>query len=663
MTLITYSDKTPLRFGVGALYLLIMKTLHIDIETYSEVDLLGSGLYRYAIGKEFALLLFAYAIDGGEVKVIDVANGEKIPEEIISALFDDSVTKVAHNATFERICLSRYFARSMSADAWRCTMAQASRMGLPLSLCEASKALGCDEIKDERGKMLIKIFCVPQKPNAGNGMRTRITSADAPGMWAQFKDYCAQDVRVEMAIDKATVVGRACGAFEQSIYELDARINDYGVMIDREFAEACVRLDGNIRERLLGEAKRITGLDNPMSPQQLTQWLATRGIKTYSLNAARVEEIMQRTRDIDVLRVLAIRQQLSKISTSKYNTMLAVMGDDDRARGLFQYYGTHTGRWAGRLIQMHNLPRTGDIDIPTARIAVKNWDIDAVEMEFGNVTEVLSQLVRTAFIAPRGKMLVVCDYSAIEARVLSWLAGESWRLDVFRTHGKIYEATAAKLYNVGIDDIKPKDKRRDHGKVAELALGYQGGVNALMSMGADKVGLSYGQIVDTVNAWRNANPNIVKLWTKASDAVVYCARYREVASITDNITCEMYGDTMYIALPSGRYIAYPGITYDKEGVSYEDNDRKRSKVRLYGGKIIENIVQGIARDCLAEAMLRIDAQGYRIVGHVHDEVIVEVDADDTKAPDVIKSIFDQAPAWANGLPLRGEGFTTQYYRK
>jgi DNA polymerase len=663
MTMIIYSDKTPLRFSVGALYLLIMKTLHIDIETYSEVDLLESGLYRYASGKEFALLLFAYAIDGGEVKVIDVANGEKIPEEIISALFDDSVTKVAHNATFERICLSRYFARSMSADAWRCTMAQASRMGLPVSLCEAAKALGVDQLKDENGKRLINIFCVPQKPSKSNGMRTRITPDIAPIMWQQFKDYCAQDVRVEMAIDKATVVGRACGAFEQSIYELDARINDYGVMIDREFAEACVRLDGNIRERLLGEAKRITGLDNPMSPQQLTKWLATRGIKTYSLNAARIEEIMQRTRDIDVLRVLAIRQQLSKISTSKYNTMLAVMGDDDRARGLFQYYGTHTGRWAGRLVQMHNLPRTGDIDIPTARIAVKNWDIDAVEIEFGNVTEVLSQLIRTAFIAPRGKMLVVCDYSAIEARVLSWLACERWRIDVFRTHGKIYEATAAKLYNVSIEDIKTKDKRRDHGKVAELALGYQGGVNALTAMGADKVGLSYGQLVDTVNAWRNANPNIVKMWTKAIDVVVYCARYREVASIADNITCEMYGDTMYIALPSGRYIAYPGITYDKEGVSYEDNDRKRTKVRLYGGKIVENIVQGIARDCLAEAMLRIDAQGYRIVGHVHDEVIVEVDAEDTEAPEIIKSIFDQAPAWAPGLPLRGEGFTTQYYRK
>lgn len=640
-----------------------MKTLYIDIETYSEVNLLDSGLYRYASGKEFAILLFAYSIDGADVQVVDIAQGERIPEDVESALFDDSVVKVAHHANFERVCLSRYFARAIPASAWRCTLAQCARMGLPVSLCEAAKALGVDQLKDENGKRLINIFCVPQKPSKANGMRTRITPDMAPTMWQQFKDYCAQDVRSEMAIDKATVVGRACGEFEQSIYELDTRINDYGVMIDREFAEACVRLDGNVRERLLAEAKRITKLDNPMSPQQLTEWLATRGIKTYSLNAARVEEIMQRTRDIDVLRVLAIRQQLSKISTSKYNTMLAVMGDDDRARGLFQYYVTHTGRWAGRLIQMHNLPRTGDIDIPTARMAVKNWDVDAVELEFGNVTEVLSQLIRTAFIAPRGKMLVVCDYSAIEARVLSWLAGESWRMDVFRTHGKIYEATAAKLYNVSIDDIKPKDKRRDHGKVAELALGYQGGVNALMAMGADKVGLSYGQLVDTVNAWRNANPNIVKLWAEANASVVYCARYREVTSIVDGYTCEMYGDTMYIALPSGRYIAYPGITHDKEGVSYEDNDRKRTKVHLYGGKIVENIVQGIARDCLAEAMLRIDAQGYRIVGHVHDEVIVEVDADDTEAPDIIKSIFDQAPAWAPCLPLRGEGFTTQYYRK
>lgn len=658
--MIIYSDKTPLRFGVGALYLLIMKTLHIDIETYSEVDLLESGLYRYASGKEFALLLFAYAIDGGEVKVIDVANGEKIPDEITSALFDDGVTKVAHNATFERICLSRYFARSMSADAWRCTMAQASRMGLPLSLCEASKALGCDEIKDERGKMLIKIFCVPQKPTAGNGMRTRITSADAPGMWAQFKEYCAQDVRSEMAIDKATIIGRACSEFENEIYKLDARINDRGIKIDRDFVESAVRLDGDVRERLLNEAKRITQLDNPMSTQQLTNWLALRGVKTTSLNAQRIDEIIARSRDIDVLRVLSIRKQLGKISTSKYNTMLAVMGEDNRARGLFFYYGTRTGRWAGRLVQMHNLPRNGNIDILNARKAVMCGDVDAVELEHGNVTDVLSQLVRTAFVAPEGKMLVVLDFSAIEARVLAWLAGENWRLDVFRTHGKIYEATAAKLYGVNIEDIKPNDIRRKHGKVAELALGYQGGVSALQAMCGSDITLTYEQAVDTVKTWRNNNREIVKLWKSAEEAITYTVRYGEITRI-NNISVEVINGTLYITLPSGRYIAYPGVSIESGKVSYLDDDRKRTRVQLYGGKIIENIVQAIARDCLADALLRIDRAGFAIVGHVHDEVIVEID--DENAADEIKKIFDTAPEWASDMPLRSEGFISQYYRK
>ena len=660
MTMIIYSDKTPLRFGVGALYLLIMKTLHIDIETYSEVDLLESGLYRYASGKEFALLLFAYAIDGGEVKVIDVANGEKIPDEITSALFDDGVTKVAHNATFERICLSRYFARSMSADAWRCTMAQASRMGLPLSLCEASKALGCDEIKDERGKMLIKIFCVPQKPTAGNGMRTRITSSDAPGMWAQFKEYCAQDVRSEMAIDKATIIGRACSTFENEIYKLDARINDRGIKIDRDFVESAVRLDGDVRERLLNEAKRITQLDNPMSPQQLTNWLALRGVKTTSLNAQRIDEIIARSRDIDVLRVLSIRKQLGKISTSKYNTMLSVMGDDNRARGLFFYYGTRTGRWAGRLVQMHNLPRNGNIDILNARKAVMCGDVDAVELEHGNVTDVLSQLIRTAFVAPEGKMLVVLDFSAIEARVLAWLAGENWRLDVFRTHGKIYEATAAKLYGVNIEDIKPNDIRRKHGKVAELALGYQGGVSALQAMCGSDITLTYEQAVDTVKIWRNNNREIVRLWKSAEDAVTYAVRYGEITRI-NNISVEVINGTLYITLPSGRYIAYPGVSIESGKVSYLDDDRKRTRVQLYGGKIIENIVQAIARDCLADALLRIDRAGFAIVGHVHDEVIVEID--DENATDDIKRIFDTAPSWASDMPLRSEGFISKFYRK
>lgn len=638
-----------------------MKTLYIDIETYSDVNLLDSGMYRYAEGKDFALLLFAYSVDGGEVHVVDVANGEGIPENIINAIFDDTIIKVAHNASFERICLSRWFARTISPTSWRCTLAQCARMGVPIALGDAAKALGVEERKDESGKRLIGIFCVPQKPTKSNGMRTRITSAEAPMMWEQFKSYCAQDVRTEIAIDRASVLGRAVDPWELRVQALSERINDRGIMIDRAFAEQAVRIDGDVREKLNNEAKRITGLDNPMAPQQLMNWLASRGIKTYTVNATRIEEIRQRTRDIDVLRVLSIRQQLAKISTSKYNTMLAVMGYDDRARGLFMYYGTHTGRWSGRLVQMHNLPKSGDIDLYAARNAILSGDADTLDLEYGNVTDVLSQLIRTSFVAPMGKIFVVLDYSAIEARVLAWLADDENRLRVFRTHGKIYEATASQLYGVNIDEVT--DKQRQHGKVAELSLGYQGGVNALIAMGDNKIGLTNEQLGTTVDEWRKANPKITHLWSDVEKAVIYCVKYNTTTTICKGLTAEMYSDALYISLPTGRYIAYPGISLDKGKVSYIDDDHKRTRVHLYGGKIVENIVQAIARDCLAEAMLRIDDAGYKIVAHVHDEVIVEIDAEDTQAPDIIKSIFIQAPEWAKDLPLRCEGFTTQYYRK
>lgn len=637
-----------------------MKTLYIDIETYSDVNLLDSGMHRYAEGKDFALLLFAYSVDGGEVHVVDVANGEGIPENIVNAIFDDTVIKVAHNASFERVCLSRWFARAISPASWRCTLAQCARMGVPIALGDTANALGLEERKDENGKRLIGIFCVPQKPTKSNGMRTRITSSEAPMMWEQFKSYCAQDVRTEIAIDRASVLGKAVDPWELRVQALSERINDRGILVDRAFAEQAVRIDGDVRERLNNEAKRITGLDNPMSPQQLMNWLASRGIKTYTVNATRVEEIRQRTRDIDVLRVLSIRQQLAKISTSKYNTMLAVMGYDDRARGLFMYYGTHTGRWSGRLVQMHNLPKSGDIDLSAARNAILSGDADTLDLEYGNVTDVLSQLIRTAFVAPRGKIFVVLDYSAIEARVLAWLADDEKRLSVFRAHGKIYEATASQLYGVSIDEVT--DKQRQHGKVAELSLGYQGGVNALIAMGGNKIGLTNEQLGTTVDEWRKANPKITQLWSDVEKAVIYCVKYNTTTTICKGLTAEMYSDALYISLPTGRYIAYPGISLDKGKISYID-DHKRTCVHLYGGKIVENIVQAIARDCLADAMLRIDDAGYKIVAHVHDEVIVEIDAEDTQAPDIIKSIFIQAPEWAKDLPLRGEGFTSQYYRK
>lgn len=641
-----------------------MKTLYIDIETYSDIDLLTSGMYAYARSRNFELLLFAYAYDNEEVSVIDVVNGEVIPDNIIDDLLDDNVVKVAHNAIFERVCLSRYFARRMRAEQWRCTLAQCARMGVPISLSDAAYTLACEDRKAEAGKRLINIFCCPQKPTKANGMRARITSDDAPIMWQQFKNYCAQDVRTERAIDKATVVGRACGELELRVYALDARINDRGIMVDRAFVEAAVRIDGDVRERLLDEAKRITGLDNPMSTQQLTQWLASRGIKTYSLTAERVEEIKSRTRDIDVLRVMSIRQQLARTSTSKYNAMLATMCDDDRLRGMYQYYGTRTGRWSGRLVQMQNLPRTDGIDVEEARKAVMTGDVDVVELGYSNVSEVLSRLVRTAFVAPSGKMLVVCDYSAIEARVLAWLADERWRLDVFRGDGKIYEATAAALYGVDVNEITHDDPRRAHGKIAELALGYQGGVNAMIAMGASSIGLTQDRMITTVKEWRKANPNIVALWLTLEEALVYCARTRSTVQLPKGMTAEVIGNTMYICLPSGRYLCYPNIRLNDNHIHYIDDTRKCNTVQLYGGKIAENIVQAIARDCLAEAMLMLDAEGYSIVGHIHDEVIIEVSENATNtAIEDITQAFNTTPAWASGLPLRGECFTNKYYRK
>ena len=643
-----------------------MRTLYIDIETYSEVDLANCGIYKYTQGKQFSLLLFAYSVEGGEVQVVDIASGERIPEDIVSAIYNDNVVKIAHNAIFERTCIAAYFARHISPTSWRCTLAQSARMGLPRSLDEACKVAGCSERKNPDGAKLIRIFCMPQKPTKGNGMRSRIMPSDAPGMWSMFKAYCMQDVRSTIALDKATCVGRACGDYEQSVYALDGKINDNGVLIDRAFAERCQRIDGDVRERLVNEAKRITECDNPMSVQQLTEWLFSRGIKTYSLNAARVDEILARTRDIDVLRVLTIRKQLAKVSTSKYSTMLDVMSDvDDRARGLFQYYGTHTGRWAGRLIQLHNLPHTPPSQLSAMRAAVMSCDIDTLELSYGNVTELLSQLLRTAIVAPPCKKLIVCDYSAVEPRVLAWLAGEEWRLDVFKGDGKIYEATAAKLYNVPIDDITHGGKRYKHGKVADLALGYNGGVNALQAMGGSEIGLTMEQMNATVKLWREANPRIVNFWREIESVAIYAARYNSVTECR-GLTFEVIEGTLYITLPSGRYLAYRNVEYKDGKVFYEAEAdyRKKGKEQLYGGRIVENIVQAIARDCLADTMLRLDAKGYKIVAHVHDEVVVEVN--ESTADSCLTEIereFSIAPLWASTLPLRGVGFASKFYKK
>lgn len=641
-----------------------MRQLYIDIETYSDIDLLKGGIYPYARSRFFELLLFAYAYDNEPVQIVDLANGEAIPDEVVADLFSEDVKKVAHNAIFERVCLSRWFMKELSPKQWRCTLAQCARMGLPTTLSDAARALKLDETKDEAGKRLINIFCVPQTPTKSNGMRTRVTPRDAPQMWQQFKAYCMQDVRTERAIDKATVEGRAVNSFENDVFCLDAVINDRGIKVDRPFVEACVKIDGDARSRLLDEAKRITGLDNPMSVQALTQWLATKGLKCNSLSAERIEEIKSRTRDLDVLRVLSIRQQLAKISTSKYSQMLLSMCDDDRLRGLFQYYGTHTGRWSSQLVQMHNLPKSDGIDIELSRSAVLSGDIDLVELSYGNATELLSKLLRTAFVSKENHTFVVCDYSAIEARVLAWLADDRRRLEIFRNDGKIYEATAAALYGVPVDEITADDPRRKHGKVAELALGYQGGVNALKAMGASQIGLSEDAMKNTVKVWRKANPQIVALWRDIEEALIYCVRWQKAVELPRGLNTDVINDRLYISLPSGRYICYPEITVKDERLHYVDNPYKHTTANIYGGRIVENIVQAIARDCLAEAMFWLK-KDYDIVAHVHDEVVFEVpDEKLTRAVGDIRCIFSQSPIWAIeiDLPLDCKLFTSKFYK-
>lgn len=629
------------------------RTLYIDIETFSDVDLLNSGMYRYAESYNFELLLLGYAYDDEPVRVIDVAGGEAIPQQLVDDLYSDDVVKVAHNAAFERVCLGKHFGAPMIIEQWRCTMAQCQRMGLTPSLNDAGKALHVDERKSVEGVKLINVFCSPTTPSKSNGNRTRVRPEDAPMMWAKFKEYCAQDVRTERAIDKASVVGRAICDFEQAVYALDQRINNIGIMIDRTFVERAVRLDGDVRERLLDEAKRITGLENPNAPQQLIDWLATKGIKTYSVAAARVAEILERTNDIDVMRVLTIRQQLSKTSTTKYNTMLAVACDDDRVRGQFAYYGARTGRWAGRKVQLHNMPKCINYNAANVRAIINEASVDELELEFGNITQMLSELVRSAFVAPEGKSFVICDYSAIEPRVLSWLAGEQWRIDLFKDSGKLYESTASKLFGVPVEDVTKE--QRKVGKTAEIALCYQGGVNALR-----RAGVSAEEAPDILKRWRDANPRISQLWRDVESALSYAVQYNSVVTLPKGMTAEVIGGSLYITLPSGRYMCYPNMRIDKQGLCYGYNE----DIRLYGGLITENIVQAIARDCLAVVMLEIDARCIgNIVAHIHDEVVVEVDSDRAQeCATEVENLFALTPAWAEGLHLKGVSIISNFLR-
>ena len=653
-----------------------MKTrrLHIDIETYSPETLADCGVHRYAEHPEFRILLFAYAMDDAPVTVIDLASGMTLPAPIRRALTDPKVTKVAHNAAFERTCIGAMLDETLDPAQWECTMVQCARCGLPLSLGEAAKALGLEAQKMTEGKKLIKQFCTYHDAPAGlfGAQGGPMQPNDDPKGWETFKEYCRMDVEVEREIDKA-LAWLVPTDTETELYALDQRINDRGVMIDRELVDNAVRMDTIYKARLNTEAQRITGLANPNSATQLRKWIFDRtGLQLDTLRKSDLPDIKSAAQDDEVDRVIDIRAEVNKTSNKKYCTMQQSVCRDNRIRGLLQLHGTRTGRWAGKLVQMQNLPQNHLSDIDLARQLLIDGDLDTMELCYGNVADTLSQLIRTAFVAPDDQTFAVCDFSAIEARVLAWLAGEDWVLEVFRGHGKIYEATAAQMYGVQIDEITKADPRRQKGKIAVLALGYQGAIGALESMAQTyHMSLSKEDMAAIVEDWRNANPHIVKLWSKLEKAAQRCVT-TGIPQQTAGLTFEMQKDSMTVTLPSGRLITYYNMTagvnrWGKPSLKFlgvDPDTKKWGWIETYGGKLTENIVQAIARDCLAHTLLTMDALGYRTVFHVHDEIICEVPAKGAdKTLKDIQAVFATNADWADGLPLKGAGYITPYYLK
>lgn len=662
-----------------------MKDLHIDIETYSAAPIVDAGLYKYAADPEFRILLVAYAVDDEPTQIVDMAQGEHLPWWFIEALSDPYYRKCAHNAAFERVCFSNYLRRTgvlqkdqwLDPIQWHCTMVQCSRCGLPLSLAQAGAALGLEQQKMTEGKDLIKLFCVP-KADTKTGLfgqeDPRNHPEDFPDKWATFKAYCIRDVDVERQIDKATAWYQVSEE-EQQLYAIDQQINDRGVLLDMTLVRNAVRANAIVEARLNEEAMKLTGLSNPNSVPQLKSWLAeTLGISLDTLNKKDVADIKAATDDPRVKRVLQIRAEMGKTSNKKYETMLEVAGADNRARGLMQFYGSRTGRWAGRLIQVQNLPQNHIKDLDLAHTCLKDNDIEMIELGWGNVPDTLSQLIRTAFIAPEGKTFAVCDFSAIEARVLAWMAGEDWVLDVFRNGGDIYCATASQMFHVPVEKHGANAELRQKGKIAVLALGYGGGVSALDAMGGKRQGMTEQEEADTVRKWRAANPRIVQFWSAVENAATECV----VTGVTTHVGAlefKKHGKTMTIQLPSGRCISYPDMQpcvnrFGTSSLKYHGLNQTTNKwcwIETYGGKLTENIIQATARDCLAATMRRLQTDtAYKIdiVFHVHDELVCEVPAEfQNDCLATLEEVFSEPIEWAEGLPLKGAGYLTPYYLK
>ena len=659
--------------------------LSIDLETYSDVNLKKAGLYRYVQSPTFEILLFAYSFDGAPTQVIDMAQGEKIPLEVIHALTDPQCLKHAYNAAFEWYCLSKYMGAQLPPSQWRDTMLHGLYAGYTAGLDATGRALGIPEDKQKltTGKALIRYFCVPCKPTKANGGRTRNYPHHDLEKWALFKTYNGQDVVAEMEIERRLSVFPVPD-FVQKQWETDLLINARGVAVDMDFCEGALELGETIRTQLTDEAIQLSGLQNPNSVKQLARWLsAETGDDITTLRKETIKELLGRDNADHVQRMLEIRQELGKTSTKKYDAIEAAVCDDGRVRGLLQFYGANrTGRWAGRLVQVQNLPRTYTEPLEFARELVKGRKLDALRTVYGSPNDTLSQLIRTAFVAAPGNVLIDADFSAIEARVISWLADEEWRLEVFRTHGKIYEASASQMFGVPLERIKkgnPEYSLRQRGKVAELALGYQGGVPAMRQMDTGKLlaDLPDEEIKDIVDKWRNTNPKIRNLWYSFNDAAirviqnggslrVRCCTFARECDCIRGTTC------MTVSLPSGRKLYYvePSVGENRWGgpsITYMGvNDKNKwGRIETYGGKLVENVVQAIARDCLAQAIEHLEAAGLPVVFHIHDEVVIDTAAFDTNDAmlDKVVKIMSTPIPWAEGLPLGADGWVGAFFKK
>ena len=644
-----------------------MKKLSIDIETFSDIDLIKCGVYKYADSPAFEILLFAYSIDDGEINIIDLVNGEELPEEIAEAIKSDTVIKTAFNAQFERVCLSKHLGILLDPSSWYCTAVQAAELSLPSSLADVGAALGLERQKMTEGKELIKYFCVSCKPTKSNGGRTRNMPGDAPEKWALFKEYCKRDVDVERQIAKKLEM-YPISESEHRLYVLDQRINDRGVLVDLELARQAVKLNSIQTAVATEQAYTLTGLENPNSVAQLKAWLTENGVEIESLSKKAVAALADET-DGDIQEMLHLRLLMSKTSVKKYEAVMRSVCRDNRVRGMMRFCGaSRTGRWSGNILQPQSLPQNHLPDLTLARDIVKDGDFEMLNMTFGNVPNALSELIRTVLIPKPNHRLIVADFSAIEARVLSWLAGEQWRLDTFRNGGDIYCASASQMFRVPVEKHGVNGHLRQEGKISELACGYGGSVGALKNMGAVEMGVPEDELQGLINDWRNANPHIVKLWTEVGNTAMKAIKEKTIVSLGKLVFMYERG-ILFIRLPSGRRLSYikprigtnrfggDSITYMGVGAS-----KKWERLETFGGKLVENIVQAIARDLLASAMMNVANAGYNIVFHVHDEIIAEA-PDGQGSVDEMCMLMSINPDWADGIPLSADGYECEYYRK